>query len=78
MEELKRFRREDSPLLCNISLNGLENAVRKGLPTSDSKEGRKLAGNWVVRYADDFIVTSRSKEKIVNEHIPGVTSFFSE
>jgi RNA-directed DNA polymerase len=67
-----------SPLLCNVTLNGLENAVRNGLPSINSTEGRKLSGSWVIRYADDFIVTSPCKERLVEEHIPKVISFLSE
>jgi RNA-directed DNA polymerase len=67
-----------SPLLCNIGLNGLENAVRYGLPFPNSKEGRKINVNWVVRYADDFIVTSPCKNRLLQEHIPRVNSFLSE
>ena len=67
-----------SPLLCNIALNGLENAVRKGLPKPGSSAGKKLAGSWVMRYADDFIVTSKTYDKLVNDHIPSVTEFLRE
>jgi RNA-directed DNA polymerase len=67
-----------SPLLCNIALNGLENAVRDGLPSPNSCEGRKISGNWVIRYADGFIVTSLFKEKLVKEQIPRVSSFLSK
>lgn len=67
-----------SPLLCNIALNGLENAVRDGLPSPNSREGRKLSGSWVIRYADDFIVTSSCKEKLVKKHIPRVIFFLSK
>lgn len=67
-----------SPLLCNIALNGLENAVRDGLPSPDSREGRKISGSWLMRYADDFIVTSPCRDRLVQEHIPRVISFLSE
>ena len=67
-----------SPLLCNIALNGLENAVRDGLPSPNSREGRKFSGSWVIRYADDFIVTSSCKEKLVKKHIPRVIFFLSK
>nr|AVR57694.1 hypothetical protein [Halamphora calidilacuna] len=65
-----------SPLLCNVALNGLENAVRKGLPDPNSSVGRKLKGSWVVRYADDFVVTSKIYDRLVNEHIPMLESFY--
>lgn len=64
-----------SPLLCNIALNGLENAVRDGLPSTNSTEGKRISGSWVIRYADDFIVTSACKERLIKEHIPRVISF---
>lgn len=67
-----------SPLLCNITLNGLENAVRDGTPSPNSKEGRRLTGIWCVRYANDFIVTSPSKYRLVEEIIPRVKIFLSE
>ena len=67
-----------APLLCNIALNGLENSVRDGLPSPNSSEGRKISGSWVIRYADDFIVTSSCKERLIKEHIPRVISFLSE
>lgn len=54
-----------SPLLCNITLNGLENAIRDGLPSPNSKEGRKITGSWCVRYADGFIVTSPDRNRII-------------
>lgn len=66
-----------SPLLCNITLNGLENVIRPGLPLSNSKEGRKLKGSWLVRYADDFIVTSSCKEKLIEDNIPNIVKFLS-
>jgi len=67
-----------SPLLCNIALNGLENAVRDGLPSTNSVEGKRISGSWVIRYADDFIVTSSCEERLTKEHIPRVISFLSE
>jgi RNA-directed DNA polymerase len=67
-----------SPLLCNIALNKLENAVRDGLPSPNSKKGRKISGSWVVRYADDFIGTSPCKNRLLKKHIPRVNSFLSE
>jgi len=67
-----------SPLLCNIALNGLENAVRDGMPSPDSTAGRKISGSWVIRYADDFIVTSPCEQRLNKEHIPRVISFLSK
>jgi RNA-directed DNA polymerase len=44
----------------------------------NSSEGRKISGSWVIRYADDFIVTSPCKERLVKEHILRVSSFLSK
>jgi hypothetical protein len=44
----------------------------------NSSEGRKISGSWVIRYADDFIVTSPCKERFVKEHILRVSSFLSK
>ena len=58
-------------------LNGLENAVREGLPNLNSSAGRKLSGSWVMRYVDDFIVTGNSYGKLINDHILNVTNFLA-
>ena len=54
-----------SPLLSNIGLHGLENLVK----TFNSKLG-------IVRYADDFILTSKSKDEI-REILPEVKQWLS-
>lgn len=51
-----------SPLLCNIALNGLENAVRDGLPSPNSSEGIKalisdlnlILRGWTNYYRDSY------------------------
>lgn len=47
-----------SPTLCNVALNGLEDMVGRAWPL---KKGIS-AGIHVLRYADDIIVTGKSKE----------------
>jgi len=65
-----------SPLLCNIALNGLESVVRKGhLKERRNTVKLQLRNIWVVRYADDFIITSPCKDKLNNEIIPSVKKF---
>jgi RNA-directed DNA polymerase len=66
-----------SPLLCNITLNGLEYAIREGVTSHKSTKGKLLVGVWVTRYVDDFIVTSRSKEFLESYIIPRVEDFLS-
>lgn len=47
-----------SPILCNIALNGIEKALKDANPL---KKGIS-PGVHVVRYADDMIITAKSKE----------------
>lgn len=45
---------------------------------TSQKEFNKLKGIWLVRYADDFIITSHSKECLENDIIPKITNFLSQ
>jgi len=56
-----------SPTMANMTLDGLEEAVKKSCPPR-----RKV--NFV-RYADDFICTAESKELIENNIIPAINEF---
>lgn len=64
-----------SPLLCNIALHGMETAVLKEF----SRDGVKI-----IRYADDFIITSRKLQniikakQIVSDFLKGVNLELSE
>jgi len=62
-----------SPTLMNLTLDGLETAIRKKFP--NWKTGHKV--NFV-RYADDFIITAASREIIENEIKPIVTGFLEK
>jgi RNA-directed DNA polymerase len=55
-----------SPLLANIGLHGLEELVDSIKPNY-SRDKREKFG--IIRYADDFIVTSRSKEHLESVQI---------
>lgn len=50
-----------SPLLCNIALNGLEEIIKTNNPL---RKGIS-PGVHVIRYADDLIITGKSKEILV-------------
>jgi len=56
-----------SPTLANMTLDGLEEVVKKSCPSR-----RKV--NFI-RYADDFIVTADSRELLENNIIPAINSF---
>lgn len=67
-----------SPLLANITLNGLENGLMQHLREKlGSKRGSRAKVN-LVRYADDFVVTSESKELLESIVIPWVERFLHE
>ena len=59
-----------SPVLANLTLDGLERVARGAAP-SRSKVN-------VVRYADDFLVTARSPELLKEKIIPAIEAFLAE
>ena len=65
-----------SPVLANMTLDGLEKALRETFPKPHRK-GSSEKINFV-RFADDFIVTGKSKEVLANEVKPLVEQFMKE
>jgi RNA-directed DNA polymerase len=65
-----------SPLLANMTLDGLEAAVHRVIPYT-TRRGRAAKLN-VVRYADDFVVTGVSKEILQDEIRPAIEAFMQE
>jgi len=63
-----------SPVLANLALDGLE-TVALG---ADSRHGSLRPRINVVRYADDFIITGRSKEQLEKKVQPAVEAFLGE
>lgn len=66
-----------SPVLANMTLDGLEAAVRKAVPLRIGSTSIRTKIN-VIRYADDFIITAHSKELLVNKVMPVLRSFLKE
>ncbi|GAB3241113.1 group II intron reverse transcriptase/maturase [Pseudaeromonas pectinilytica] len=64
-----------SPVIANMVLDGLEGKLRT-LAKNQSQQ-RKLQINYV-RYADDFIVTGKSKELLETEVLPLLNAFMAE
>ena len=62
-----------SPVLMNMTLDGLERILKERFPTSK----RKYMMNFV-RYADDFIITGVSPDFLRNEVTPVVKAFLAE
>jgi RNA-directed DNA polymerase len=59
-----------SPMLANMTLDGLEEAIRRVVP-------RRSRVNFI-RYADDFIVTGKSKRLLEEIVKPAVEAFLAE
>jgi len=69
-----------SPALANCALDGLERLLREKFPAGKrlkSFGGKKPCVN-LVRYADDFVITSKSKELLEGEIKPLVERFLQE
>ena len=62
-----------SPVLANMTLDGLERNLKERF--SKNKPSPKV--NFA-RYADDFIVTAKSKELLENEVLPVIQTFLEE
>lgn len=66
-----------SPVLANMALDGLEDALQARFGSKISPR-RKACRINLVRYADDFIITGSSPELLENEVKPLVQNFLSE
>jgi RNA-directed DNA polymerase len=66
-----------SPALANCALDGLERLLREKFPTKRPLPslGGKLPCVNLIRYADDFIITGRTKELLEGEVKPLVEQF---
>ena len=68
-----------SPLLMNMTLDGLERVLRNRFPRCRGENGKTVADKVnFVRYADDFIITGKSEALLRNEVLPVVQSFLQE
>jgi RNA-directed DNA polymerase len=71
-----------SPLLANIALDGMERLFgaenSKGKYTSPSNRRGENKGLNLIRYADDFVVTAPSRERIVKYVLPKLRIFLNE
>lgn len=68
-----------SPVLANLALDGLERLLLKRFPRHPRKEwGWKRPCVNLIRYADDFIISGRSKELLEEQVKPFVQEFFQE
>ena len=69
-----------SPVLCNCALDGLERLLKEKYPTGTRL--RSLGGKYpsvnLIRYADDFVITGKTKELLEGEIKPLVEQFLRE
>jgi RNA-directed DNA polymerase len=63
-----------SPTLANLTLDGLESRLAAAFGRRGSNPGKTS----LVRYADDFIITGRTKEQLEEEVKPLVVDFLKE
>jgi RNA-directed DNA polymerase len=59
-----------SPVLANMTLDGLETAIKAAVP-----QGSKVN---VIRYADDFIVTGKSRKILQDKVVPAIDAFLTQ
>jgi len=64
-----------SPVLANLTLDGLEQRLREHFP---NRPGMARPLVHLVRYADDFIITGRSRELLADAVRPLVEAFLQE
>ncbi len=67
-----------SPVLANMTLDGLQERLAMTCGKVSYKGGRTDPKVNLVRYCDDFIVTGASKELLENEALPVIKEFLSE
>jgi RNA-directed DNA polymerase len=65
-----------SPVLANMTLDGLEAAIRKAVGT------KRIEGQWpkvhLVRFADDFVVTAARRSQLEEQVLPALETFLRE
>lgn len=65
-----------SPVLANMTLDGLEAVVRKAVGGERVKGQRTKV--HLVRFADDFVVTADRKELLTEQALPAIEAFLHE
>lgn len=68
-----------SPVLMNMTLDGLERVLKERFPTRKKVNGKTHFNKMnFIRYADDFVITSETPEFLRNEVLPVVKEFLKE
>lgn len=66
-----------SPTLANMALDGLEKLLETHFGGKGSRTIRENK-TYLVRYADDFIISGKTKELLENQVIPLIQNFLNE
>jgi len=66
-----------SPLLMNMPLDELETTAKKAVPWNMPRSNART-GVHVIRYADDFVITGKTKELLELRVQPAITSFLEK
>jgi RNA-directed DNA polymerase len=64
-----------SPVLANLTLDGLERLLKEKFSSGSKKAPSAMV--HLIRYADDFVITGRSKERLETEVKPLVAQFLA-
>jgi RNA-directed DNA polymerase len=67
-----------SPVLANLTLDGLEHLLKENFRVKTLKGQRHSPKVNLIRYADDFIITGGTKELLENEVKPLVEQFLRD
>jgi RNA-directed DNA polymerase len=67
-----------SPLLANIVLDGLENRIKESINHLYRKKPSWSPQVYVVRFADDIVITGASKQVLDNIVKPKLEAFLAE
>lgn len=67
-----------SPVLANMTLDGLEDLLHKSFPMKIPKRKIRNPKINLIRYADDFVITGESKELLEQQVKPLVEKFLLE
>jgi RNA-directed DNA polymerase len=65
-----------SPVLTNLTLDGLEGAIRSAVPRWVGSTNTRTKVN-VIRYADDLLITGGSKEILEERVLPALRAFLT-
>ena len=68
-----------SPCLANLALNGLGSMLKKKFMTRKVINGKEINNKvHTVTYADDFIITGKSRELLEQQVLPEIKKFMEE